>query len=375
MNYDAVDAALRRRPSTGDRKQLKLKLIVLFVSIVVSCVFLEAALRLIYEMPPEWREPQTVHLLDPKLGWILPANDRSFTIDALVETNSHGLRDDEMPMTKPPGETRILALGDSFTFALGVQFDDLYVQQLERKLQTLHPDRTFQVINAGVAGYNTTQELVFLLTDGIQYQPDVITVGFYWNDLLGNEKPLPTIDGPIRRDISRPAESNDPGHLLPAWIRNRLRQSLVLYLGITRAKNLVAALGSPDSEIVAIQRAILTGDAGALAPYWRATGERLREIARVARERDIPVLLVSFPMENTVRQPKPPSVYDEALQAEWAGAGFPMIDLDGSYREAIAAGSNPFLPYDLHPGPLGMELASDAIYAELVRQGYLGLGR
>lgn len=348
---------------------MKPKLIALVFSALLSFALLEGALRLLYEVPPTWEDPQTRHLLDRQLGWILPANDHSFTIDAPVDTNSHGLRDDEIPIAKPAGETRILSLGDSFTFALGVRFEDLYVQQLERKLRSQNPERAFQVINAGVAGYNTTQELVFLLADGLRFEPDLITVGFYWNDLLGNEKPLPAIDGPIRRDVARELESNDPGHLLPAWIRNRFRQSLVLYLGVTRGKNLLAALGGADNEMVAIQRAILSGDGEFLAPYWRATGERLREIARVAGERGIPVVLISFPMENHVRQPDPSPVYGEALRAEWAPTGLPLIDLEGPYREAMAAGTNPWLPYDLHPGPLGMEIAAEAINAVIMRGG------
>ncbi|MFO0687472.1 MAG: GDSL-type esterase/lipase family protein [Myxococcota bacterium] len=280
-----------------------------------------------------------------------------------------------MPIAKPPGETRILALGDSFTFALGVRFEDLYVQRLERQLNAEEPGRRFQVINAGVAGYNTTQELVFLRADGLRYEPDLVTIGFYWNDLLGNDKPLPAIDGPIRRDQARESESGDAGHLLPAFIRNRLRRSLVLYLGVTRVKNVIAALGQPENELVGIQRDILEGDAEALARYWRATGARLRELAATATDRGIPVLLVSFPMENQVRQTDPSPVYAEALRAEWAPTGLPLIELEAAYRNSLDAGENPYLPYDLHPGPIGMQIAADAIESEIRRQGWLGLSR
>ena len=354
---------------------VKTKLFAMALSILISLVLIEASLRLLYEVPPDWEEPQTQHLLDSQLGWILPQNDRSFTIDAPVETNALGLRDDEIPIAKPPGETRILALGDSFTFALGVRFEDLYVQRLERKLNGEQPGRKFQVINAGVAGYNTTQELVFLLADGLRYEPDLITIGFYWNDLLGNDKPLPVIDGPIQRDLMKESESADAGHLLPAFIRNQLRRSLVLYLGVTRAKNLVAALGQPENALVGIQRDILEGDAAALDRYWPATGARLREIAATAAERGIPVLLVSFPMENQVRQPSPSPAYADALRAEWEPTGMPMIELEAAYRTSLEAGSNPYLPYDLHPGPIGMQIAADSIEAEIRRQGWLGLGR
>ncbi len=349
---------------------MRVKLLVLGMSILISVLAVEGALRLLYDVPPNWLEPQTQHLEEPLLGWILPQNDRSFTIDAPVRTNSLGLRDDEMPIEKPPGETRILSLGDSFTFALGVRFEDLYVQMLERRLNEDQPSRKFQVINAGVAGYNTTQELIYLMADGLRYEPDLITIGFYWNDLLGNDKPLPAIDGPIRREEATQRESSSAGHSLPAWIRNPLRKSLVLYLGVTRVENLIAAFGAPENEMIGIQRSILEGDAAGLQRYWKATGARLEAIAAVAASRRIPVLLVAFPMENQVRQPDSFPAYIDGLREAWRPTGMPMVDLEPLYRESLRAGRNPYLPYDLHPGPIGMQIAADAIDSAIRQQKY-----
>lgn len=352
---------------------MRTRLIALFVSSVLSLVLVEGALHLLYESPSQWVEPQTRHLVDPTLGWILPRNDQSFTIDAPVSTNSLGLRDDEFPIEKPDGEIRILCLGDSFTFALGVRFEDLYVQILEGMLAERHPGRRFQVINAGVAGYNTTQELVFLQADGLRYDPDLIVVGFYWNDLIGNAKPLPAIDGPINRDRPAEPEPATDQHSLPRWIRDPLRKSLVLYLGVTRIKNVIAALDDAPNETIAVQRAILAGDAETLAPRWTETGERLRALAAVAAERQIPVLLMSFPMENHVRMEAPPLAYDQALAEAWRPTGQSMVDLAPAYRSALQEGRNPFLPYDLHPGRLGMEIAADAIYSAIRSRGLLPL--
>lgn len=352
---------------------MRKRLLALFVSTSFSFLVLEGALRLLYEVPPDWPEPQTRHLVDPIIGWILPRHDRSFTIDAPVSTNSLGLRDDEFPIQKPEGEIRILCLGDSFTFALGVRFEDLYVQILERLLAERHPSHRFQVINAGVAGYNTTQELIFLQADGLRYEPDLIVVGFYWNDLLGNEKPLPPINGPIPRDRPATLEPASDQHTLPRWIRDPLRKSLVLYLTVTRVKNLIAAFGDAPNETVAVQRAILEGDVEALAPFWAATGERLRSLAAVAAASGIPVLLMSFPMENHARMDEPPLDYDRALAEAWRETGQPMVDLAPAYRAAMAEGRNPFLPYDLHPGRIGMEIAAEAIYSEIRTRALLPL--
>ena len=40
----------------------------------------------------------------------------------------------------------------------------------------------------------------------------------------------------------------------------------------------------------------------------------------------------------------------------------PFLDLEASYRASLAAGENPFLPYDLHPNAVGMRIAADALY-------------
>ena len=46
-------------------------------------------------------------------------------------TNSRGLRDREYPLEKPAGKTRILALGDSFTFGHGIAYGERFTDILE----------------------------------------------------------------------------------------------------------------------------------------------------------------------------------------------------------------------------------------------------
>ena len=102
---------------------MRVKLLVLGMSILISVLAVEGVLRLLYDVPPDWLEPQVQHLEEPMLGWILPQNDQSFTIDAPVRTNSLGLRDDEMPIEKPPGEIRILSGGQLGPDGGGVRLD------------------------------------------------------------------------------------------------------------------------------------------------------------------------------------------------------------------------------------------------------------
>ena len=74
---------------------MRAKFLAVLLSTLFAVVFMELALRLIYEPAPEWIEPQLRYDWSPLLGWVLPRNKKAaYTIDALVQTNSLGLRDD-----------------------------------------------------------------------------------------------------------------------------------------------------------------------------------------------------------------------------------------------------------------------------------------
>lgn len=337
-------------------------LLLLACSLGFVAALLEVALRFVFPVPPTWRDPQVRHLESPLLGWVLPPNSSAYTIDAPVSVNSHGLRDDEFPREKPEGEIRVLALGDSFTFPMGVRFEDSYVQQLERKLGERFFPRPVQVINAGVAGYKTSHELVYLLAEGLDFEPDLVTVGFYWNDLIGNDPPLPDLATTPRLlpDARLKPRSE---RWLPSWIRDPLRKSVLLYQTTIRAKRLLSRLkNAPPTALQQMQRALLEGDRAALETHWEATGRRLLEIQRAAAEAGAPTVLLAFPMEALVRAEDPPRLEAEELSRIWEPTGMPFIDLQPAYRRALEAGENPYLPYDLHPNAVGMRIAADAVY-------------
>jgi lysophospholipase L1-like esterase len=348
------------------------KNLVLFaVSVGIALFLVEWPLRLFYELPPIWKEPQIKHLESPLLDWVQDENSRSYSIDAPVSINSAGLRDDEIPREKPDGEIRVLALGDSFTFALGVRHEDIWAQQLERILNERRAPQRFQVINAGVAGYNTRQELIYLLHDGYGWDPDLVIVGFYWNDLVGNEPPFPPLDSTPRVAPGAVAREEPSDHLLPAWARDRIRRSLVIYLPVTRAKQIWYSLVPPDDRYSPVQRAILTGDEALLEPYWLATGTRLLEIAGSGKERGIPVALLVFPMENQTKRSDPGAAFVGRLRRIWEPTGMPLVDVAPAYIEARQRGENPFQPYDLHPDASGMTIAAELVYQALAERDLL----
>ena len=75
-------------------------------------------------------------------------------------------------------------LGDSVTFGHGAVHD--YPSLLESQLKQWRADVDWQVWNLGVPGYNTSQELSYLHEVGPVFAPDLVIVGFFINDIIGN---------------------------------------------------------------------------------------------------------------------------------------------------------------------------------------------
>ncbi|CAG4882918.1 conserved protein of unknown function [Georgfuchsia toluolica] len=102
-------------------------------------------------------------------------------------TNNRGFRDTrDFAYGKPANTRRIMVLGDSHTQGYEVGQDATFSAVLERYLR--HGNLPTEVINSGVSGFSTAEELVFLENEGVKYQPDVVVLGFYANDFEDNFK-------------------------------------------------------------------------------------------------------------------------------------------------------------------------------------------
>ena len=111
--------------------------------------------------------------------------DFSGTYDGIEYAfNEIGLRDAAIG-PKAPGELRILVLGDSVTMGWGVAEEDTFCHQLEGALRK-RLEREVRVINSGVGGYNTAQELAFFRRHGLALQPDLVLLLYVRNDVEVN---------------------------------------------------------------------------------------------------------------------------------------------------------------------------------------------
>lgn len=158
------------------------------VSVLISLILAELICRTLVDPAPITREEQVRYEVYPIRGYVLRkcqsnvfSGSEAVTIDC-DGFRAHGSNSEDQP------SSRILALGDSFTFGLGVGDDDTWPARLQRSL-TNRLGVSVRVDNAGTIGYGVFQELDLLKELLQRSSYDVVIHGLYWNDYQ-NAKPI-----------------------------------------------------------------------------------------------------------------------------------------------------------------------------------------
>jgi GDSL-like Lipase/Acylhydrolase len=101
--------------------------------------------------------------------------------------NNKGFRDErDYRYEKAKDTFRVLLLGDSHTAGLEVDQDLIYAKVLESGLRERGINA--EVLNSGVAGFGTAEQLAFLENEGLRYAPDAVVFGFFANDYSDNAR-------------------------------------------------------------------------------------------------------------------------------------------------------------------------------------------
>jgi lysophospholipase L1-like esterase len=176
------------------KKRFFVKFSVLFVSLVVGLTVTEIGLRLVNYSFPTFYSPDESrgYVLTPRIeGWYRKEGE------SYVRINSAGLRDVEHSKAKPANTLRIAIIGDSYAEALQVPLENAFWKVAENRLQNCSAlgGKTVEVINFGVSGYGTAQELITLQKQVWEYSPDVVLLAFTTNnDVTDNARALKKTD-------------------------------------------------------------------------------------------------------------------------------------------------------------------------------------
>ena len=165
-----------------------INLSLIIVSTLFALFLSEIALRLI-GLKPLYVSPERDRFwkYDSLLGWAHePGQEGIFETPqfrTVVRINENGLRDRQHSYERQNDIERILVLGDSFAWGYGVEESERFSQLLEKSLDV-------EVINAGVSGYSTDQELLWYKGEGIKYETDLVILVLAGNDVGDNDQQL-----------------------------------------------------------------------------------------------------------------------------------------------------------------------------------------
>src|SRR6266853_396477 len=129
---------------------------------------------------PVWRDSDRMALLRRFAPWLPSAFRRSPVWR--IALNEQGFRSGPVSPAKRAGVVRIACIGDSWTFGMNVNQDQMYPARLEAVLKQQIPSSDVEVMNFGVLGYSSFQGLELLKRQVLSLHPDVLVIGFGMND-------------------------------------------------------------------------------------------------------------------------------------------------------------------------------------------------
>lgn len=355
-------------------RRLATNLLLAAVSVVLALGLAEVAS---WTLLPQWAPEngsRTFWRFDRSLGWSNRPGASGVHVHQdfapRVEINAEGLRDKEYPEARVPGLCRMVVVGDSFTWGFGVERNEIWHELLEAR----HPD--WEIVNAGVAGYATDQELLYLEERGLALRPDVVLLLFHPNDLLENSerhtsgyyKPYFELgpDGRLAlRQVPVPRGSHE--QRLERWLRFHTYLLFRLY----HFRKFVAAVreerAREEQEKAAAQaQPERPRDRAPSAPVVNKydvdlslTLALLGRIDEVVRERGARFLVATVPMSD------PPV---SGLQAGLRERGIHTLGLDAAFKRQ----RDIRFDHDPHWTAHGHAIAAAAIESFLASEGVFG---
>jgi hypothetical protein len=289
---------------------------------------------------------------DPLLGYKHPDSVTYMLGADQVKINAHGLRDEDVPYVKSGDEKRLLVLGDSVTFGWGVSQGESFTDRMEFQLHKQH-GRRWQVINAGVNGYNTEQEAAFLRVEGMRYSPDYVLLVYVSNDVD------PVLDPNMttwRRYPSWPSS-------LPEAI-DRLRQLSYLF----QMTKLFTRMGEMD-----LARAAATTDNDVHSgpdirsltghPGWQYSKAALLDISQQCKDAGIPFMVGLYSSLD--------GGFDPPFITELQESGIDTIHLQPAWKDVPEDRAH-VSRIDSHPSALVHEKLAEYLVNIFWQRGWLG---
>lgn len=337
-------------------RELVLLLASLLLALAGAAVVGEIAVR-VYEHQPLWPlvppkpyvDSREFYLRSPtRLYEMRPGIDEEIGYERIrISINGLGfraLRDPAVP--KPPGTWRAILLGDSFTFCGKVPIEQTFAAKLEGMLAARDANRRYEVLNFGVPGYKSAQEVAFLREKGLALGPDLVVLDATLN-------------------LAAPPVQLVPAHE-PAFPRlNRFVKRFHLF-------QFLQANWKQYGYLVqgrVFQRGQNFADLADGSPRWAATQKDLEELKRVTDANGARLLVVMWPVFAQLDD-YPYAAKHALVMDACRRLGIPAIDLLDAFK-GMDGRSLWVNPDDHHPNPIAQQKVAETVLAALEEHGDL----
>jgi hypothetical protein len=312
----------QRAAPEGWRRALAVSALIVLSSTVSLC----CAEMLIRRLP----------LLDPSMG-VRGLAGRARFIDNpngfYFYINRLGLRTKDFKPAKEASAVRVVLMGDSHAFGVGVDDEDRVSERLQRVLQgSLR--RNVEVLNAAQPGTTWTDYLAAAQT-AVDWQPDLLIVLTYTGNDLG-ELALPTFKQPVGGSPSR-----------DGWLLGNLRRFHIWHLlrrGFSRQPpRRLFRIGKPPCEATLHTEEVgpfAQGVLEACVMSRMARPEELEQrveqlgqgVSRIARSHRIPLIIAALPPKILVEAAASHSDFDGAAARVGIRSGQALALLERAHR-------------------------------------------
>lgn len=150
-------------------------IIIFFSSSLLLGIGGECLVRLL--IPYQFYNPisNIYQVVKSDVGYTYRPNFSGTAFGVPLRTNSLGFRGPEWTLKYEKGSLRIALIGDSHAFGYGVPFEETVGERLAFFVTTLGGKKC-EVLNFGVGGYNSHQELAVLRNYALRFDPDIVVV-------------------------------------------------------------------------------------------------------------------------------------------------------------------------------------------------------
>ena len=291
------------------------------------------------------------------LPYLLRPGVETRVFDTPVRVNRLGLRGPEAETRPRTGVHRVLVLGDSVVFGLGLAEDEAVPAVLGRRLDAANAG-AYEVLNGGVPGYDAVAEARQLEAWGLALEPEIVVVGTSLNDydVAPQYSPLGIL---MRKELDRRTpDLVDRSEFLTLlrWLAGGLRGRL--------GDKLVARLPPGDDPGLArlVEQIHLRFYHRPDPAEWERLRTAYREFGRLAGEHHLRLLVAIFPEGYQVGRPDPDLTPQRSLLELCAEVHLRCLDLQPTFA---AAGGELFLDVQ-HPNARGHAVAAGAIATALL---------